>query len=44
MASIAAGMVAGYSAILLPQLQNETSKIKITSEEASWIGKFSISF
>lgn len=38
-ATIAAGMVSGYSAILLPELYKENSPIKITENEASWIGK-----
>lgn len=37
-ASISAGMVIGYSAILLPEIQRTNSRIQITSEQASWIG------
>lgn len=34
------GMVSGYSAILLPQLQsNNSSTIEINTDEASWLGE-----
>lgn len=38
-------MTLGYSAVLLPQLQNHTTTphpIQINQEEASWVGKFSV--
>lgn len=34
---ISAGMLFGWSSPSLPQLQSETSKIKITSSEGSWL-------
>lgn len=40
MASISAGMVIGYSAILLPEIQRTDSTIQITREQASWIGSY----
>lgn len=39
MATVAAGLTSGYSAILLPQLQHSNSSIPISKDEASWIGK-----
>lgn len=39
-ATISAGTTAGYSAILLPQLYKENSLIKITDNEATWIGTY----
>jgi hypothetical protein len=35
--TIAAGFTTGYSAIFLPQLQSNSTTIKITRDEASWI-------
>lgn len=40
MATVAAGLTSGYSAILLPQLQHSNSTITISKDEASWIGKY----
>lgn len=39
MATISAGMVVGYSAILIPELKKPHSQIKISSEHESWIGE-----
>lgn len=39
LSTIGAGMLIGYSAILLPQLLHADSLIKITRDESSWIGK-----
>jgi hypothetical protein len=33
------GIVVGYSAILIPQLEAPDSEIPVTKEETSWIGK-----
>lgn len=43
--TVVVGMTLGYSAVLLPQLQNHTATphpIQINQEEASWVGKFSV--
>jgi hypothetical protein len=32
-------MCQGYSAVLLPQLQQDGSQLMVTDDEASWIGK-----
>lgn len=37
--SVSVGMCQGYSAVLLPQLQQNGSQLMVTNEEASWIGK-----
>lgn len=42
MATVAAGMTSGYSAILLPQLKLADSPIQIDTEQESWIGKYSL--
>lgn len=39
LATVAAGTVVGYSATLLSQLHHESSPLKITSREESWIGE-----
>lgn len=36
--TIAAGMTAGYSSILLEQLKEPSSIIKVNMHEESWIG------
>lgn len=33
-------MSMGYSAVILPTLRSESSDIKITINQASWIGKY----
>lgn len=43
MPCVSLGMNMGFSAIALPQLEGEDSEIKITTEEASWIGKLTFS-
>lgn len=40
--TVVVGMTLGYSAVLLPQLQeatNDNGGIRINGEEASWVGK-----
>jgi len=37
--SVSVGMCQGYSAVLLPQLQQDGSQLMVTDDEASWIGK-----
>lgn len=37
--SVSVGLCQGYSAVLLPQLQQNGSQLMVTDEEASWIGK-----
>ena len=37
--SVSVGMCQGYSAVLLPQLQQNGTQLMVTAEEASWIGK-----
>lgn len=37
--SVSVGMCQGYSAVLLPQLQQGGSQLVVTDEQASWIGK-----
>lgn len=37
-----AGITAGFSSILLPQLKESGSDVHITVEEESWIGKIKI--
>lgn len=39
MGTINTGMVFGFSAVTIPQLQEADSFIKIDEEQASWIGK-----
>lgn len=40
--SVSVGMCQGYSAILLPQLQDSHSTIHITSNEASWLASLGV--
>lgn len=37
--SISVGLCQGYSAILLPQLQDKGSKLVVSEQDASWIGE-----
>jgi hypothetical protein len=37
--SVSVGLCQGYSAVLLPQLQQNGSQLMVTDVEASWIGK-----
>lgn len=37
--ALAAGNVIGYSSILLRQLKNDDSTIRVNSSEESWIGE-----
>ena len=41
MPSVSGGLTYGFSAILIPQLQDPESDIQITLEQGSWIGKSS---
>lgn len=36
--SVSVGMCQGYSAVLLPQLEDSNSSIQVNTDEASWIG------
>jgi SP family facilitated glucose transporter-like MFS transporter 8 len=38
--TINTGLVFGFSAVAIPQLQDAESFIKIDEEQASWIGKY----
>jgi SP family facilitated glucose transporter-like MFS transporter 8 len=38
--TINTGLVFGFSAVAIPQLEEADSFIKIDDEQASWIGKF----
>lgn len=38
LSDITSGAVIGYSAVLIPQLEINESRIQILQEEASWIG------
>lgn len=40
--SIAAGMTSGYSAVLLPQLQSNSSELRISEETATWIASTAV--
>lgn len=40
--SISVGLCQGYSAILLPQLQDKASKLVITEQDASWIAALGV--
>lgn len=42
--NLAKGMTGGYSATMLPQLNEPDSPIKINLDEASWIGKILFPF
>ncbi|XP_046661074.1 facilitated trehalose transporter Tret1-like isoform X1 [Homalodisca vitripennis] len=40
--SVSVGMCQGYSAILLPQLQDPASPLQVNTEEASWIASLGV--
>lgn len=42
--TINTGLVFGFSAVVIPQLKQKDSLIQIDESQASWIGKFTISF
>lgn len=44
MPSLSGGLTYGFSAILIPQLQDPESDIQITLEQGSWIGESLPSF
>ena len=39
MPSVSGGLTYGFSAILIPQLQDPESDVQITLEQGSWIGE-----
>ena len=41
MPSVSGGLTYGFSAILIPQLQDPESDVQITLEQGSWIGESS---
>lgn len=40
MTTLVTGLAIGFTAIALPQMQQEESKIKITLSQAAWIGRY----